>query len=146
MYSSTFTKTVSAAAMVGSTLVAATLPANCDRNTTVYLGETCDIISQYFNVSTYQLAAVNAGVIDAGCDNLAVGEPLCLGLTGQDCSTTHVIVSGDTCESISAATGVPYSTIITNNPNVNEICSNIYPGEVLCTASEIYVYLNLTSS
>ena len=64
----------------------------CARNTTVHLGETCDIISEFFNVSTsvkqshsirirylivcyrYQLAFVNQDKIDAACDNLAVGE------------------------------------------------------------------------
>lgn len=59
---------------------------------TVQAGNTCDIISATYSVSTYvpslhylvhlfiqvmssyQLAAVNSGIIDAACDNLYVGE------------------------------------------------------------------------
>ncbi|KAH7906289.1 hypothetical protein BJ138DRAFT_1071932 [Hygrophoropsis aurantiaca] len=135
------------AVFAGASLVSAqnsSLPANCDRSTVVHLGETCDIISATFNVSTYQLAAVNTGIIDAGCDNLAVGEPLCLGLTGQDCNTTYVIQSGDTCQTIASGAGIPVNTLLTNNPNVNPICSNIYPNEVLCTSAQIYVNLTAT--
>ncbi|KAH7923748.1 hypothetical protein BV22DRAFT_561631 [Leucogyrophana mollusca] len=120
------------------------LPANCDRSTIVHLGETCNIISAYFNVSTYQLAAVNTGIIDPACDNLAVGEPLCLGITGQDCNVTYIIQSGDDCETIAEGAGIPMSTLLANNPNVNLNCSNIYPEEVLCTAAQIYVNSTVT--
>ncbi|EGN92962.1 hypothetical protein SERLA73DRAFT_98526 [Serpula lacrymans var. lacrymans S7.3] len=122
----------------------ASLPPNCDRNYTIHLGDSCDIISAQQNVSTYQLSAVNAGVINTDCSNLAEGEVICLGLTGQDCNTTFVMQSGDTCSTIAAGAGIPISTLLTNNPNVNPICNDLYPGEVLCTASQIYV--NLTSS
>ncbi|THH13529.1 hypothetical protein EW146_g6705 [Bondarzewia mesenterica] len=126
------------AAMAGVSSVRA--QAACARNTTVFLGETCDIISQTFNVSTYQLAFVNQNKIDAACDNLAVGEPLCLGVVGQDCNTTHVVQSGDFCVSIADGAGIPISTLLTNNPNVNSDCSNIYPNEVLCTSAETFNY------
>ncbi|KAF8439087.1 hypothetical protein L210DRAFT_2243944 [Boletus edulis BED1] len=122
----------------------AALPANCDRNATVVVGDTCNGISAKYNVSTYQLAAVNSGVIDANCDNLQIGEVICLGLTGQDCNTTYVVRSGDTCVAIANAYNISQSTLITNNPNVNQICTNLYPVEVLCVSSKIYV--NLTKS
>ncbi|KAF8137346.1 hypothetical protein EV363DRAFT_1317724 [Boletus edulis] len=117
----------------------AALPANCDRNATVVAGDICDGISAKYNVSTYQLATVNSGVIDANCDNLQVGEVICLGLTGQDCMTTYVVQSGDTCTSIADAYSIPQSTLLTNNPNVNSNCTNLYPNEVLCVSSQIYV-------
>ncbi|KAH7884172.1 hypothetical protein F5I97DRAFT_1813960 [Phlebopus sp. FC_14] len=123
---------------------AQTLPANCDRNTTVTPGETCDSISAAYNVSTYQLAAVNAGIIDPACDNLQAYEVICLGIAGQDCNTTYVVQSGNTCSSIANAYNISLNTLLTNNPNLNPICTNLYPGEVLCTSSTIYV--NLTTA
>ncbi|KAF8439093.1 hypothetical protein L210DRAFT_3612760 [Boletus edulis BED1] len=130
-------------------LVAATvfqvLPANCDRNATVVVGDTCNGISAKYSVSTYQLAAVNTGVIDANCDNLQIGEVICLGLTGQDCMTTYIAQSGDTCVAIADAYNISQSTLITNNPNVNQICTNLYPDEVLCVSSQIYVNLTMSS-
>ncbi|EKM49222.1 uncharacterized protein PHACADRAFT_201893 [Phanerochaete carnosa HHB-10118-sp] len=87
----------------------------------------------------YQLALVNPQ-IDAGCDNLGEGEPLCLGITGQDCTMTYVIQTGDNCDLITTNENVARSTLLANNPNVNSDCSNIYPGEVLCTANTVVPY------
>ncbi|KAG8216764.1 hypothetical protein J3R82DRAFT_7008 [Butyriboletus roseoflavus] len=117
----------------------AALPANCDRNATVVAYDTCNIISAKHNVSTYQLAAVNTGIIDANCDNLQIGEIICLGLTGQDCETTYVVQSGDSCISIADMFNIPESTLLQNNPNLNQTCTNLYPQEVLCVSSTIYV-------
>ena len=102
---------------------------------------------------------MNNATVDAGCDNLFIGEvrslppsychigwsrqfdadgythsslqPLCLGITGQDCQVTHVVVSGDNCQAIAQAAGTTYDIILANNPNVNSQCTNIYPGEVI---------------
>ena len=57
-------------------------------------------------------------------------QALCLGITGQDCTSVHVVTSTDTCVSIADAAGTNFSTVLANNPNVNSDCSNIYPGEV----------------
>ncbi|KAH7912658.1 hypothetical protein BJ138DRAFT_1134591 [Hygrophoropsis aurantiaca] len=137
----------SVAALVGAIAVIAqntTLPANCDRSYTVQAGDTCNAISMAQNVSTYQLAAVNTDVINTDCSNLYVGELICLGLTGQDCNVTYTMQANDTCDSIAANAGIPLNTFLTNNPEVNPICSNIYPTEVFCVSSQIYV--NLTNS
>jgi len=125
--------------------VEAALPSNCDRNATVAAGDTCDLISARYNVSTYQLAAVNSGVIDPACDNISVGEVICLGLTGQDCQTTYVAQSGNTCVGIAGSYGISESTLLANNPNLNQACTNLYPGEVLCVSSTIYVNLTQTA-
>ncbi|KAG1719655.1 hypothetical protein EDB19DRAFT_681286 [Suillus lakei] len=144
MHASFFTARLVALAAIASVVTGQTLPAGCDRNVTVQSGDTCDAISAVNNASTYQLAAVNSGIIDPACDNLFVGEVLCLGITGQDCNVTHVMQTGDTCYSVATAAGIPINTLLANNPNVNTICTNVYPGEVLCTASQIYV--NITYS
>ena len=57
-------------------------------------------------------------------------QVLCLGLVGKDCTTVVTIQSGDSCSSIATTAGIPVSTLLANNPNVNSDCTNIYPGEV----------------
>ncbi|CDO76046.1 hypothetical protein BN946_scf184959.g4 [Trametes cinnabarina] len=79
---------------------------------------------------SYQLATVNADKIDAACDNLAVGELLCLGIVGQDCDIVDVVQSGDSCAAIADDAGTTLDILLANNPNVNSDCTNIYPGEV----------------
>ena len=101
---------------------------------------------------SYQLAQVNKGRIDAGCDNLKPDEVchplspvrpwhlfiltkiLCLGVEGQDCSTTYVVQLGDTCNAIIDATGVDKDTLLANNPNLNATSCFIYGGEVTNSA------------
>ncbi|KAG6835714.1 hypothetical protein H0H93_015400 [Arthromyces matolae] len=111
----------------------------CARNYTVSSGDTCDGISAAQKVSTFQLAHDNPS-IDTGCDNLAVGEPLCLGFQGQDCTTVQVVASGDTCSGIASAAGTNFATLLANNPNIDDACDNIYPGEVLCTSKTVISY------
>ncbi|KZT25485.1 carbohydrate-binding module family 50 protein [Neolentinus lepideus HHB14362 ss-1] len=128
------------ATVVATATMALAQNATCSRFYTVNLGDTCNAISADQDVSTYQLAFVNQGTIDAACDNLAEGEPLCLGIVGQDCGSVHVVYSGDSCANIVSTAGVSLSTLLANNPNVNADCTNIYPGEVLCTSNTIFNY------
>jgi len=121
-------------------LSARAFPANCARNYTVSSGDTCDKISAAQSVSTFQLAKVNEGVIDPDCDNLFVGETICLGITGQDCTATHEVVTGDNCFGIAQSAGISESVLLENNPNVDASCDNIYPDEVLCTDPNVISY------
>ncbi|KAI1792003.1 hypothetical protein LXA43DRAFT_371310 [Ganoderma leucocontextum] len=140
-----FSRSALAAVVLAAVCGSVTAASNCARNYTVVAGDTCDGISAKENASTYQLRTVNNATVDASCDNLFIGEPLCLGIVGQDCEVTHVVASGDDCQAIAQAAGTTYDIILANNPNVNSLCSNIYPGEVLCTADDIIV-VNSTSS
>ncbi|KAK7444803.1 hypothetical protein VKT23_015120 [Stygiomarasmius scandens] len=129
-----------------STIVSAALTlvsiadAQCARNYTVAPGDFCDGISAAQHSSTFQLANANPTTIDAACDNLQPGEVLCLGLLGEDCTTTTVVESGSGCDAIAGAAGIALSTLLHNNPNVAGGCSNIYPGEVLCTSGGLFNY------
>ncbi|KAG7441620.1 uncharacterized protein BT62DRAFT_476262 [Guyanagaster necrorhizus] len=109
--------------------------ANCARNYTVQLGDTCNAISAAQKVSTYQLAQVNT-YIDERCTNLVLGQVLCLGIVDKDCTETYVMASGDHCATIAVAENTTYDVILANNPNVDSTCDNLYPGEVLCVASK----------
>ncbi|KAI0653841.1 hypothetical protein C8Q70DRAFT_926914, partial [Cubamyces menziesii] len=112
----------------------------CSRFYTVVSGDTCDGISAKTSTPTFQLQEINADVINGECTNLFLGEVLCLGLTGQDCTDVHVVQSGDSCVDIANDAGTTLSTLLANNPNVNSACTDIYVGEVLCTANHIIGY------
>ena len=77
----------------------------------------------------YQLAAINPSIINKGCSNLTPGESICLGLVGEDCSTTQVVQPGDTCADIAATNGLNMTILYHNNPQLDQSC-NIYAGEV----------------
>jgi len=111
---------------------------DCARSYTIKEGDWCDKISAEQNVSTFQLAAINPQ-INAACDNLAIGESLCLGTAGQDCNTTYPVQAGDTCEKIASVFWVNTTILYLNNPQINSDCSNIYVGEVLCTSCTVQV-------
>ncbi|KAF8513965.1 hypothetical protein JB92DRAFT_2921244 [Gautieria morchelliformis] len=122
-----------------ATFVVSQVP-NCARNYTVVPGDVCNSISAAHNVSTFQLAHVNAGKIDAACDNLAVGESLCLGIIGQDCNITTVVNLGDTCQTVATKAGISTTLLLRNNPNINKsTCANIIAGQVMCTAKKVFV-------
>jgi LysM repeat protein len=113
--------------------------AACTRSYAIKAGDYCDKISQENNVSTFQLAALNDGKMNDGCTNLAAGVELCLGNTGEDCTTTYTVKAGDTCNAIMNAAGVNSTVLYLNNPQIDEECTNIYVGEVLCTGKEVQV-------
>ncbi|KAJ8456962.1 hypothetical protein ONZ45_g18509 [Pleurotus djamor] len=109
----------------------------CTRQYTINAGDICDRISAAKNVSTYQLATVNHGIIDSACSNLQIGATICLGYEGEDCSTTYVVKPDDTCSQIAAAHGINSTILYGNNPQINDGCTNIYVGEVLCVAGTV---------
>ncbi|KAK7461895.1 hypothetical protein VKT23_008327 [Stygiomarasmius scandens] len=136
MFSFTQISTVVGAALM---LVSA-VNAQCARNYTVVPGDFCNSISAAQHSSTFQLANANPTTIDAACDNLQPGQVICLGLLGKDCTTTTVVESGVGCDTITADAGIPLSTLLHNNPNVASDCTNIFPGEVLCTSGGLFNY------
>lgn len=111
----------------------AAFAADCSRTYTVVDGDICDSISAANNASTYQLAAINSGTIDSTCGNLAAGNSICLGTSGEDCQATYVVQDNDTCEGIMGVYGINSTMLMTNNPNIEADCSNIYVGEVSCS-------------
>jgi LysM repeat protein len=134
---------VFAAAFIALTSLAQSVLAKttgaCDRTYTIQEGDICDSISASHNVSTYQLAAINSGIIDSTCSNLVVGNSICLGYDGEDCSTTYVVAGGDNCDLITSKFGINGTILSLNNPQINKACDNIYVGEVLCTSQTVQV-------
>ncbi|PPR00072.1 hypothetical protein CVT24_008974 [Panaeolus cyanescens] len=136
-----FSKLITVAVIAASVQTAF---AACTRSYTVKEGDYCDKISATQGVSTFQLAAVNAGTINDECTNLLPGQELCLGNTGEDCTTTYTVVADDTCSGIAEAAGLNSTILFLNNPQINSECDNIYIGEVgfrfvLCTSKTVQV-------
>ncbi|KAH9073113.1 hypothetical protein EDB83DRAFT_2360945 [Lactarius deliciosus] len=112
-------------------MITTALATSCTRTYTVQVGDICDSISAANNVSTYQLAVVNPG-INHDCTNLLPGQKLCLGHSGNDCTTTYVVKANDDCNIVSSAYNINATVLSHNNPQLNADCSNMYIGESLC--------------
>ncbi|KAI0299784.1 hypothetical protein BC826DRAFT_712321 [Russula brevipes] len=74
------------------------------------------------------------------CANLFNGEVLCLSGTPQppancQCTSSHVVQVGDTCDSIANAASTAVSTLVANNPGLN--CGSLIVGANLCTDSRV---------
>lgn len=82
-----------------------------------------------FIPSSYQLAVVNPD-IDEECNDLESGEVLCLGYPGEDCTQTYVVTNGDTCDGVAYTFGINTTILYTNNPQLDQECTNLYIGEV----------------
>jgi hypothetical protein len=67
------------------------------------------------------------------------GETICLGTEGADCQTTYLVTAEDICETVVAKNNINSTMLMVNNPNINDDCTNIYPGEVLCVADFLVV-------
>lgn len=99
------------------------------------LARICDSDANTSSFSRYQLAVVNQHV-DASCSNLIPGESLCLAQnSAEDCTTTYIVRSGDTCAGIASKAGLNTTLLYLNNPQIDEKCSNIYNNEV-----RIFIY------
>ena len=121
---------------------------DCVRWATVEDGQTCDALSDKHGVSTYvanvrilptlrltcfhsyQLAIINAGVINEDCTNLISGQSYCIGYDAEDCSDVWVVEAQQTCGDITGATGLNQTLLQENNPQIADDCSNLYVGEV----------------
>ncbi|CDO72424.1 hypothetical protein BN946_scf184977.g124 [Trametes cinnabarina] len=134
-----FARTVVAALVAAPFVAQAVLAASCTRQYTVKEGDWCDTISAANNVSTYQLAIVNAKSINSACNNLQVGQVLCLGTEGEDCTNTHVVQKDETCDLITGTYNINATLLYANNPQIDSSCDNLYIGEVLCVASSVAV-------
>jgi len=116
------------------------IAADCTRSYTIKEGDYCNKISQTQNVSTYQLAALNGDKVNAGCSNLVPGQTLCLANNAaEDCQTTYLVAVGEDCTHIAQKNSVNMTILYLNNPQINEACTNIYDGEVLCTSKTVQV-------
>ena len=58
------------------------------------------------------------------------GQTLCVGTSGQDCTTTYVVQPNDDCDIVASNNNINTTVLYVNNPQLNTDCSNMYIGEV----------------
>ncbi|KAE9385651.1 hypothetical protein BT96DRAFT_891999 [Gymnopus androsaceus JB14] len=104
---------------------------SCQANYTVVSGDACVPIAAKFNAG-FLLKYLSQNAVNANCDNLFVGQKLCIPFPPQGCSAQHTIISGDNCQTIAAEFGTTYAALLTANPTVDANCDNLTVGKVLC--------------
>ncbi|KAE9392235.1 hypothetical protein BT96DRAFT_979519 [Gymnopus androsaceus JB14] len=106
---------------------------SCQATYTVVSGDNCVAIAAKFNVSDASLLAANP-VVDANCDNLFVGQQLCI--PAAACSAEYTVKSGDVCISIANQFGITVAELEAANSEIDPLCNNLSVGEVLCIPNE----------
>ncbi|KAF9455416.1 hypothetical protein BDZ94DRAFT_1205763 [Collybia nuda] len=108
----------------------------CTRKTTVQNGDTCDTISERAGISRYWLGQLNP-TINSNCSNLIGGAAICIDSAINTCGSVYAVTGTEgACVGIATTLGMTLQELLSLNPNVNAQCSNIYIGEVLCTAKK----------
>lgn len=98
-------------------------------------GESCDLIAQRSEISIYDLQRINPTI---SCANLIQGSAIRIDSPQVNCSAIYIVDGTEGgCSNIATAHNITFSTLRTLNPNINEQCTNIYPGEALCIASDL---------
>ncbi|KAF9065951.1 hypothetical protein BDP27DRAFT_1269098 [Rhodocollybia butyracea] len=105
------------------------IPSVCQATYTVALGDNCVAIAAKFNVSDASLLTANPAV-DEFCDNLSVGEQLCIPEPPIGCVGQYTIVAGDTCTEISNKFEITLAQLEAANAEI--ACDNLQVGEVVC--------------
>ncbi|KAJ6086049.1 LysM domain protein [Penicillium sp. IBT 16267x] len=104
----------------------------------VVSGDNCIAISQAQNVSTGALIALNNLLPD--CSNLDAGASLCL---PQACEI-YTVQAGDTCASITNATGISFVQFTSWNPTINSYCTNLLADQEFCVGQAGAVWTGTT--
>ncbi|PPR06460.1 hypothetical protein CVT24_002621 [Panaeolus cyanescens] len=110
-------------------------PTGCTKYTTIKAGESCDLIAQRSQISNYDLERINPTI---SCANLIQGHAICVDAPEVDCSAVYIVDGSEGgCSNIASAHDITFSELRTLNPNINEQCTNIYIGQVLCVAPDL---------
>ncbi|KAJ3787270.1 hypothetical protein GGU10DRAFT_374114 [Lentinula aff. detonsa] len=110
--------------------------ATCQATYTVVAGDTCNKIASEFGVTTPALEAANP-TIDANCDNLFIGEILCIPGTPPPpppptCVAEYTVKAGDVCNSIANQFDITVAQLEAANPEIDPLCDNLQINQILC--------------
>ena len=87
---------------------------------------------------SFQLTNANPGL---NCNNLQIGQALCLALEGKDCEQVHIVTTpGETCSTIAQDAGIDTTVLLKNNQNIHTNCDNLGIGDVICVAPDVIPY------
>ncbi|KAJ3743751.1 hypothetical protein DFH05DRAFT_1247196 [Lentinula detonsa] len=116
-------------AIMGANVYAQT---SCQATYTVVFGDNCVAIAAKFNVSDAALLAANpvSQAVDSNCDNLFVGQQLCIPTAPASCQAEYTVKSGDVCISIANMFNITAAQLEAANSDIDPLCDNLQPGEV----------------
>ncbi|KAJ4000371.1 hypothetical protein F5050DRAFT_571825 [Lentinula boryana] len=103
---------------------------SCQATYIVVSGDNCVAIAAKFNVSDAALLAANPAV-DSNCDNLFVGQQLCIPTAPASCQAEYTVKSGDVCISIANMFNITAAQLEAANTDIDPLCDNLQPGELL---------------
>jgi N-acetylmuramoyl-L-alanine amidase len=127
-----------------------TVPANSTapsaaKTVTVVSGDTCSAIAAKYGITLDELLKANR-LIDAGCTNIHVGDPIKIpapatpastvssgpigGPTPKPSGKTYIVASGDTCSGIAQSYSVKVADLIAAN-GLDADCRTLKPGQTL---------------
>ncbi|EJD43563.1 hypothetical protein AURDEDRAFT_114630 [Auricularia subglabra TFB-10046 SS5] len=106
--------------------------AACTRSYTVKSGDNCNAIAVAQGVSLYQITFVNAA---NACNNLQIGQSLCLATDTYNCQPVYTVKSGDTCTNIATSHGISLSQFLADNPNLDPSTCPIQIGMSVCVST-----------
>lgn len=134
---------------------------NCNSFHEVASGDTCESISTAAGISLSDFYSWNPAVGNT-CSSLWLGYYVCIGVIGftptpttvsattttpgngistptptqtgmvSNCDAFHLVVSGDTCDSITTAAGISLSDFYSWNPAVGNTCASLWLGYYVC--------------
>ncbi|KAH7870377.1 uncharacterized protein C8R40DRAFT_1175615 [Lentinula edodes] len=104
---------------------------SCQATYTVVSGNNCVEIAAKFNVTDASLLAANP-VLDAKCDDLFVGQKLCIPVALVSCRAQYIVKPSDVCISIANMFDITAAQLEAANSKIDPLCDNLQNGEILC--------------
>ncbi|KAL7333342.1 hypothetical protein PS15p_202250 [Mucor circinelloides] len=110
---------------------------DCQKYHKAVSGDNCYTLALKYNVAEKSLYEWN-DQINSKCTNLYIGKSYCVKKDGETiletaCTKTYVVLSTDTCISVSKAHGIELDDFYKMNPSVNKgSCNNLLTGGSYC--------------
>lgn len=131
-------------------LAANAVVTTCTTFHSIVNGDTCYDIASANNLSLLDFFSINSQLNDNACNNLQIGDLVCVASTlasnqtpqagatqqtvsQQTCATRHVVANGDTCYFISQLSFTSLDELFALNPTLNlASCDNLFIGQNIC--------------
>ncbi|CAK7243242.1 MAG: hypothetical protein STHCBS139747_004755 [Sporothrix thermara] len=118
---------------------------NCSLYHQIVAGDLCSSIEAAAGISAAEFFAWNSGV-NTACTNIFLGDYLCVAGGGAttgppsplqpgtetNCTSYHLVVSGDTCAAIESAAGITSAEFMAWNTGINAECTNLELNYYVC--------------
>ncbi|KAI9436418.1 hypothetical protein BJY52DRAFT_1328991 [Lactarius psammicola] len=108
----------------------------CAETSDVKSGDTCDTLGARLGLSKAEIQSMNSGL---SCDGTIPVSTLCIKLsttTKAPACTKPVTATGTTCDGLASQNGIDKATFVKFNPNVNDDCTNLVPGQEYCLSAD----------